>query len=87
MIKFRIHRKIWEGSGANLGKCWKNVKIIGFFEIFWDILNKMKDNFGQECVKLGLISFQGKIETIVPDFLGKNGSFYSFDSTFLPVPF
>ena len=28
MIKFEIHRKIWRG--VNLGKCWKNVKIIGF---------------------------------------------------------
>ena len=22
-----------------------------FFDIFWDILSKMKDNLGQECVK------------------------------------
>ena len=22
-----------------------------FFDIFWNILNKMKDNLGQECVK------------------------------------
>ena len=50
---------------------WKNVKIIGFFEIFWDILNKMKDNLGQECVKGGLLSFQGKIGTTVPDLLEK----------------
>ena len=54
------------GRGANLGKCWKNDKIVGFlekcqnyrfFDIFWDILNKMKNNLGQECVKGGLLSF------------------------------
>ena len=50
---------------------WENVKIIVFFYIFWDILNKMKDNLGQECVKGGLLSFQGKIGTIAPDFPGK----------------
>ena len=31
----------------------------------------MKDNLGQEYVKGGLLSFQGKIETIAPDFPGK----------------
>ena len=31
----------------------------------------MKDNLGQECVKGGLLSFQGKIGTIAPDFPGK----------------
>ena len=46
----------------------ENVKIIGFFDIFWDILNKIKDNLGQECVKGRLLSFQGKIGTIAPDF-------------------
>ena len=66
-------------------KCWKNVKIIGFFYIFGDILNKMKDNLGQECVKGGLLSFQGKIGTIAPDFPGKNDSFSTFDPTFPPV--
>ena len=39
------------------------------FDIFWDILNKMKDNFGQECVKEELLSFQGKIGTTSLDFL------------------
>ena len=41
------------------------------FDIFWDILNKMKDNLSQECVKGGLLSFQGKFETITPGFPGK----------------
>ena len=49
----------------------KNVKIIGFLDIFWDILNKMKGNLDQECVKGGLLSFQGKIGPIAPDFHGK----------------
>ena len=31
----------------------------------------MKSNLGQECVKGGLLSFQGKIKTIAPDFPGK----------------
>ena len=38
------------------------------FAIFWDILDKMKGNLDQECVKRGLLSFQGKIGTISPDF-------------------
>ena len=66
--KFRRER------GANLGKYWNNVKIIGFLNIFWDILNKMKDNLVKMC-KTGLLSFQGKIGTIAPDFPEKNDSF------------
>ena len=46
----------------------------------------MKDNLGQECVKGGLLSFQGKIGTIAPDFPGKMTVFSSFDPTFPPVP-
>ena len=46
----------------------------------------MKDNLGQECVKGGLLSFQGKIETIASDFPGKMAVFSSFDPTFPPVP-
>ena len=61
-----------------MGKCWKNVKIIGVFYIFWDILDKMKDNLGPECVKGGILSFQGKSGTIVPDFPEKNDSFFQF---------
>ena len=53
-----------------MGKCWDNVKIIGF-DIFWDILNKMKDNLDQECVNGRFLSLQRKIETISPDVLGK----------------
>ena len=46
----------------------------------------MKDNLGQECVKRRLLSFQGKIETIGPDFPGKMTAFCNFDPTFPPVP-
>ena len=56
-------------------KRFKNVKIIGFFDIFRDITNKMKDNLGQESVKGGLLSFQCKIETFAPDFPGKKTVF------------
>ena len=31
----------------------------------------MKDNLGQDCVKVGLLSFHGKTETITPDFPGE----------------
>ena len=46
----------------------------------------MKGNLFQECVKGVLLSFQGKIETIQPDFAGKMTVFSSFDPTFSPVP-
>ena len=46
---------------------------LGFtvFDVFLHILHKMKENLGQEHVKWGLLSFQGKIETISPAILGK----------------
>ena len=69
-----------------MGKYWKNVKIIGFLDIFWNILNKMKYNLIQECAKGGLLSFQGKIGTISPDFPGKNDIFSGSDPTFPPIP-
>ena len=49
----------------------------------------MKENFGQEHVKRGLLSFQGKIGTIgtiSPAIAGKNDSFFTFDTTFPPTP-
>ena len=60
MIKFRIHSKMWEGKRCKFGKALKNVKIIGLFDIFWDILNKMKDNLCQECIK-GELIYPGQI--------------------------
>ena len=40
----------------------------------------------QECVKGGILSFQGKIGTIATDFPGKMIGFSSFDPNFPPVP-
>ena len=73
MIKFRIHPKIWEGERCKVGKVLKKCQNYRFFDIFWDILNKMKDNLGQECVKGRL--FQGKFGTIFPDFPEKMTAF------------
>ena len=42
-----------------------------FFDIFLDILHKMKENLGQEHVKRGLLSFQGKNGTIFHAIPGK----------------
>ena len=33
-----------------------------FFDIFWNILNKMKDNLGQERVKGGSYLFRAKLK-------------------------
>ena len=46
----------------------------------------MKENLGLEHVRRGLLSFQGKIETISPDIPGKVTVSSSFDPTFLPIP-
>ena len=35
-----------------------------FFDIFWDILNKMKDNLGQKCVKGGFYPSKAKLEQL-----------------------
>ena len=67
MIKSRIHLKIWEGERCKFAKVLEKFQKYSFF-IFWDILNKKKDNLGQECVKEGLLCFQGKTVTIAPDF-------------------
>ena len=45
---------------CKFGKVLKNVKVVGFFDIFLDILHKMKENLGQKHVKRGLLSFQRK---------------------------
>ena len=63
MIKFWISPNFGRGRGANLRKCWKNVKIIGF-SIFWDILDKIKVNLCQECVKGGFYAFKAKLEQL-----------------------
>ena len=48
MIKFRIHPKFGRGEV----QIWEMSKLQDF-DIFWDILDKMKDNLGQECVRGG----------------------------------
>ena len=53
-----------------------------FLDIFWDILDKRKGNLGKEFVKREFPSFLGKIGKIVPDFPGKNNSFFSIGLTF-----
>ena len=73
------------GEEVQIVKNAKNVKIYGF-DIFWGILNKMKNNLCQEYIKAGLPLLQGKFETITPDFPGKITVFSSFDHTFPPVP-
>ena len=62
MIKFRIDPKIWEGERCRLGKVLKKCQNYGFFDIFWDILNKMKDNLGQECA--GFFPSRAKLEQL-----------------------
>ena len=43
--------QIWESVGK-MSKLY-------VFHMFWDTLNKMKDNLVKKCVKAGLLSFQG----------------------------
>ena len=87
MIKFRIHPKIWEGERCKFWKVLSKCQnFLDFFYIFWDILNKMKDNLCQKCVKGRHLSLQGKFETIAPGFPGKMVVFSSFGLTFPPVP-
>ena len=43
-----------------LGKC-QNYR---FFDIFWNILNKLKDNLRQECVEGGFYPSKEKLEKI-----------------------
>ena len=54
----------------------KNVKIIGFFDIFLDILHKMKENLCQEHVKRELLSFQGKNWNNFPWYSWKKWQFF-----------
>ena len=77
MIKFRIHPNISEGERCKLGEMLEKCQNYGFFDIFFDILDKMKGNLCQECVKGGLLSFQGKIKTI-PLISLENDNFFQF---------
>ena len=53
MIKFKIHPKIWEEKRCKAGKVLGKCQNFRFLDIFWNILNKMKDNLSQEDVKGG----------------------------------
>ena len=64
MINFKIHSKIWEEQWYDIVEVFGKCQNCRSFDIFWDILDKMRGNLGQECVKAGLLSFQGKIGTI-----------------------
>ena len=57
MIEFRIYTKIYGGE-VQIWEVLEKCQNCRFFDIFSVILDKMKDNFGQECVKGGLLSFQ-----------------------------
>ena len=57
-----------------------------FFDIFLDLLHKMKENLGQERVKERLLSFQGKIGTIAADLPGEMTVSPSFVPTIPPAP-
>ena len=81
MITFRIRPK-FRGERCKFGKVLEKYQNYRFFDIFLDILQKMKKNLGQERVKRGLLSFQDKIGTIAPDFPGKMTVFFSFVSNF-----
>ena len=61
MIKFRIHFKIYEEESCKFGKVLKKCQNYRFFDIFLDILHKMKENLGQEHVKRGVSILPEKI--------------------------
>ena len=44
---------------CKFGKVLKKCENYRFFDIFLDILHKMKENLDQEHVRRGLLSFQG----------------------------
>ena len=67
-----------------MGKCKKNVKIIGFFDIFLHILHKMKENLGQEHVKEAFCPSREKLEQFSLMSL-ENESCSGFNATFPPI--
>ena len=51
---FNLERNLGEGEVQILESVEKCQNLLVFFYIFWDILNKMKDNLCQKCVKGGI---------------------------------
>ena len=86
MIKFQIHPKIWEGDRCKYGKLFEKCQNYRFFDIFWDILNKMNNNLGQECIKGGFYPSRAKLKQLSLISLEEMTVFSSFDPTFPPVP-
>ena len=62
MIKFRIYPKIYEGEKCQFGKVLEKCQNYRFFDIFLDILHKMKENLGQERVKGGFYPSRATLE-------------------------
>ena len=77
MIKFRIHPSIEEGERCKFEEVLKKCQNYRLFDIFLDILHKMKENLSQEHVKGRLLSFQGKN--------WNNFAFYPWKMTAFPV--
>ena len=55
-----------------------------FFDIFLDVLHKMKENLGHEHVERGILSFHGKIGTILAAIPGKMTVFPVLNLLFQP---
>ena len=64
MIKFTFPPKIWEGRGANLEKCWKNVKIIGFLIFFGTFKIKGRVIWIKNVQKGGFYPSRAKLEQL-----------------------
>ena len=64
---------------------WGGVKNYRFFDIFLDILHKLKGNMGQEHVKKSLYPSGAKIGTIFPAIPGKM-TVFNFCPYFSTVP-
>ena len=53
------------------------------FDIFWNILDKRKDNLGQECIKGGFYHSRAKLKQL-PLISLEKWQFSCFGPTFLP---
>ena len=67
MINLGFIPKFKRGRTVNLGNCLKKFQNYRCFDIFLEILHKMKMNLGQESVKRGFYPSRAKIGTIYHD--------------------
>ena len=74
MIKFRIHPKISEEERSKFGKVLDKGQNYRLSDIFGGILDRMKDNLGQECV---FYPSRAKLEQL--PLISKQNEFSSFD--------